>query len=331
MSKPKLWLLGVSLVTSNLLFSSIEDYYPYKVLPSASNYGNTGIIEMPNARMMPEARLRFTFSSSYPNEFTALTASPFNWFEATYRYAEIKNEKYGPAAYSGNQSLKDKGFDVKTLIKKETYFFPAIAVGLRDIAGTGLFSSEYVVSSKKIGNFDLSLGVGWGILGTANNLTNPLNSIHEGFKMRNSTSAQGGEFSFKDWFSGNAALFGGIEYDLPKKGLRLKLEYDTSNPDIRKKVEKVKSRLNLGFDYSFSDSLSFSSSFERGSQFRVSFKLKGNFLTDTITKPKPKTVQKLNSKQKNKIKEDKLNNFNSDGYYFSPEDSSENSPVFLRD
>tara|TARA_Y100000748_G_scaffold222974_1_gene187625 strand:- start:1026 stop:3149 length:2124 start_codon:yes stop_codon:yes gene_type:complete len=304
MSKPKLWLLGVSLVTSNLLFSSIEDYYPYKVLPSASNYGNTGIIEMPNARMMPEARLRFTFSSSYPNEFTALTASPFNWFEATYRYAEIKNEKYGPAAYSGNQSLKDKGFDVKTLIKKETYFFPAIAVGLRDIAGTGLFSSEYVVSSKKIGNFDLSLGVGWGILGTANNLTNPLNSIHEGFKMRNSTSAQGGEFSFKDWFSGNAALFGGIEYDLPKKGLRLKLEYDTSNPDIRKKVEKVKSRLNLGFDYSFSDSLSFSSSFERGSQFRVSFKLKGNFLTDTITKPKPKTVQKLNSKQKNKIKED---------------------------
>ena len=33
----------------------------------------------------------------------------------------------------------------------------------------------------------------------------------------------------------------------------------------------------------------------------------------------------------NKIKEDKLNNFNSDGYYFSPEESSENSPVFLRD
>ena len=34
---------------------------------------------------------------------------------------------------------------------------------------------------------------------------------------------------------------------------------------------------------------------------------------------------------KNKIKEDKLNNFNSDGYYFSPEESSKNSPVFLRD
>ena len=66
---------------------------------------------MPNARMMPEASLRFFSSSSFPHEFTSLTASPFNWLEATYRYVEIKNQLYGPVAYSGNQSLKDKGFD----------------------------------------------------------------------------------------------------------------------------------------------------------------------------------------------------------------------------
>ena len=40
---------------------------------------------------MDEASLRFNFSSSFPNEFTSLTASPFPWFEATYRYVEIKN------------------------------------------------------------------------------------------------------------------------------------------------------------------------------------------------------------------------------------------------
>ena len=34
---------------------------------------------------------------------------------------------------------------------------------------------------------------------------------------------------------------------------------------------------------------------------------------------------------KNKIKEEKIRNFNIDGYYYSKEDSSENSPVFLRD
>jgi len=304
MSKPKYWLIGVCLVTSNFLFSSIEDYFPYKVEPSASNYGNTGIIEMPNARMMPEAQLRFNFSSSYPYEFTSLTASPFKWLEATYRYTEIKTELYGPSQYSGNQTLKDKGFDLKALVNKETYFLPAISIGLRDIAGTGMFSSEYIVSSKKLGNLDLSVGLGWGILGTDNNFSNPLNSFHEGFKTRDDSLGQGGTFSFKNWFSGNTAIFGGIEYDLPKTGLRLKLEYDTSNPDDRNTVDDLKSRFNLGFNYSFSENLSFSSSYERGSKFRIAFKLKGNFLNDTIPKPRPKTVQNLDEDQKSKIRED---------------------------
>ena len=304
MSKPKKWLISAGLFTSGFLFSSIDDYYPYKVIPSASNYGNTGIIEMPNARMMPEAQLRFNFSSSYPHEFTSLTASPFSWFEATYRYTEIKNKKYGPAAYSGNQTLKDKGFDIKALLRKETYLLPAVSIGLRDIAGTGLFSSEYLVSSKKFGEFDLSIGVGWGVLGTDNNFSNPLNSLDDSFKNRNDSLGQGGSFSFKNWFSGNAAIFGGLEYDLPKRGLRFKLEYDTSNPDERAVVDEVKSRFNFGLDYSFSDNLSLSSTFERGSQFRLSFKLKGNFLKDTIRKPSPKTVQNLNTDQKNRILED---------------------------
>ena len=103
----------VCLSISQTLYSSIEEYFPYSVKPNASNYGNTGLIEIPTARIMDEGSLRFSFSSSWPNEYTALTASPFSWLEATYRYAEIKNQKYGPFGYSGNQSLKDKGFDVK--------------------------------------------------------------------------------------------------------------------------------------------------------------------------------------------------------------------------
>ena len=256
---------------------------------------------MPNARIMPEASLRFNFSASYPNEFTSLTATPFNWLEATYRYAEIKNERYGPSRYSGNQTLKDKGFDIKARILKESYLMPAVALGLRDIAGTGLFSSEYIVSSKKFRFLDLSIGIGWGALGTDNNISNPFENFGDSFRFRNDSLGQGGSFSLKDWFSGPASLFGGIEYDLPKKGLRLKVEYDTSNPDSFKRVEKVSSRINFGLNYSLSENLNISTSFERGSQFRVSFKLKGNFLEDTIPKPRPKTVQKLNENQKNRI------------------------------
>ena len=305
MLKNKLLLTGVCLLASYASKASIDDYYPYKVLPSASNYGNTGILEMPNARMMQEGQLRWNFSASYPNEFTTLTASPFNWLEATYRYTEIKNEKYGPSGYSGNQTLKDKGFDIKALIKKETYYFPAIALGLRDIAGSGDFSSEYLVGTKKYGKLDLTLGLGWGVLGTDNNIGNPLKSIREGFGTRNDTSDLGGSFTVKNWFSGKTALFGGIEYDIPKRGLRLKMEYDTSNPDFYEKVSKVHSRFNVGVDYSLSENLNITTAFERGSQFRVSFKLTGNFLNDSIPKPKPKKVAKLNKQQQENVKNNK--------------------------
>ena len=125
---------------SQPLFSNIEEYFRYSVSPNASNYGNTGLLETPTARFNEEASLSFSFSSSFPHEYTALSASPFKWFEATYRYTEIKNKKYGPSAYSGNQTLKDKGFDVKIRLKEEGSYFPAVAFGLRDLAGTGNFS-----------------------------------------------------------------------------------------------------------------------------------------------------------------------------------------------
>ena len=58
-----------------------------------------------------------------------MTASPFSWFEATYRYAEIKNLLYGPSSFSGNQTLKDKGFDVKFHLIRESYLLPSVAIG----------------------------------------------------------------------------------------------------------------------------------------------------------------------------------------------------------
>ena len=38
---------------------------------------------------------------------------------------------------------------------------PAVAVGARDILGTGAWEAEYVVASKGWGRFDVSVGLGW--------------------------------------------------------------------------------------------------------------------------------------------------------------------------
>ena len=280
---------------------SIEDYYKYKVFPSASNYGNTGIIEIPNARFEKEASLRFHFSGSSPFEYTAITATPFSWLEATYRYSEIKNRKYGPSSYSGNQSFKDKGFDLKIGLIDERIYFPSLAVGIRDIAGTGLFSSEYLVTSKKMGNFDLSLGLGWGVLGKEAGWSNPFERIDENFKSRDKEVGQGGEFSYKQWFSGETSIIGGLEYDLRRYGLRLKVEYDTSEPDTLPnaagKSFPINSRFNYGLTYFLSDSLNLSASYERGNQIRIGFSLRGNFYRDTVKKPGPKNVVRLNKDQ----------------------------------
>ena len=143
--------------------------------------------------------------------------------------------------------------------------------------------------------------MGWGLLGKDNNISNPLFNIHDNFRFRNSTSSQGGEFSFKNWFSGQTALFGGLEYQLKKYGLRFKLEYDTSRLDLLPNGTllplPVDSKINAGVTFSPNDNLSLTASYERGNEFRVSFSIKGNFLEDTIPKPPPKNVVQLSPEQ----------------------------------
>lgn len=305
MKKDRIYLFSFCLLFLNPIYADIDSYFKKPITTSSSNYGETGIIEIPNARFMQPASMRFSYSSSYPYEYTSLTATPFEWMEATYRYAEIENRLYGPSSYSGNQSLKDKGFDFKFRLLKERNFLPQVALGLRDIAGTGAFSSEYIVGSKKIGNIDLSFGYGWGLLGREGSVANPFSSLSDNFKIRNALSSQGGTITFKNWFSGPTSLLGGIEYDLKKYGLKIKLEYDTTSPDLASNHLDVDSRFNIGLDYHFSDSLKFGTSFERGNQFRLNFRIEGNFLKDTVSKPKPKNVLKLSDEQQENIKADK--------------------------
>ena len=282
-------------------FGNIDEYFLHPIKSSASNFGNTGLYETPNARFMGPASLRINFSSSYPFEYTSLTATPFSWVEATYRYTEIKNKNYGQSFYSGNQSLKDKGFDLKVLIRNEERFFPAVSVGLRDIAGTGLFSSEYIVSTKRIGNFDISAGLGWGLLGSADNTSNPFKDLDDSFIDRNADQGEGGQFSFKSWFSGKTALFGGLEYDLKRYGLRFKAEYDTSKPYENGQVPyKPKTDINFGFTYHYLEWLNIGAAYERGDQFRVSFTITGDFFKDSIPKPKPKNVIKLSKERRDR-------------------------------
>ena len=200
------------------LSAALDDYlYPDKN-PSYSNYGATGLIHMPNGRLHEAGNLGFIYADFDPYKRISFIAAPFDWLEVSYEYTDIATRLYSDNfLFSRNQTLKDKGFDAKIRLLKETKFLPNLAIGFRDLAGTGLFSSEYLVMSKYYKNIDYTLGFGWGAM-NKNGFKNPLSSISNSFEIRDAENDQGrgGLLSSSNYFSGKkVGLFGGIEYFFP--------------------------------------------------------------------------------------------------------------------
>ena len=127
---------------NNYIRASIDDYiYPYSS-PSFNEYGSLGLIRMPSARFHEEGTIAFHWSKNNPYTRGSIIAYPFSWFEASYQYTDVNNALYSSVeSFSGNQTYKDKGFDVKFRLIRERDYLPQVALGIRDIAGTGGFSS----------------------------------------------------------------------------------------------------------------------------------------------------------------------------------------------
>lgn len=231
-----------------------------------SDFGGVGLMQTPSARMESEGMLSLNYSRVEPYTRIALSAQPFEWFEGVFRYTDTSTIRY-QADPSGKQSTKDKGFDLKIRLLKESSLRPEVSVGLRDIGGTSLFSGEYLVANKRWRDFDLSLGYAWGYLGKRGDIENPLGSLYDGFKVRpRGTTAQGGMVAFGSFFRGPGALFGGIQWQTPIEKLQLKLEYEGNNykNDFGGPTVKQDSPINYGATYRVSDNLSVSASWERG-------------------------------------------------------------------
>lgn len=284
------------------LYASSQDYrFPKDSYPSYSNYGTIGLVQMPNARMMPEGSLGFSWSDMDPYKRGSIVAYPFSWFEASYQYTDIGNALYSNIeAFSGKQTYKDKSFDAKFLLVKESKYIPALAVGARDIAGTGVFSSEFVVASKRIRNFDFSMGLGWGVMANNSYFTNPLSKIADRFKTRGVNEGLGGNINTDAFFAGDTGIFGGVEIYIPNsKGLRFKLEYDgidyskegfpfgeDSFKYAFRSVEPQESKINYGFVYPFNNNFSIKLSYVKGNTLSFGFSIKGNLGSKNPVIPK---------------------------------------------
>jgi len=305
-------LLAIFFIFSGYSKASIYDYlYPYQE-PGFSSYGTVGIIQMPSARLMEEGTVAVNFSQFEPYNRLSIIAYPFEWLEAIYQYTDIRNKLYSPSyAFSGNQTYKDKGIDLKIRLLRETDALPEVAIGFRDFGGTGLFSSEFLVASKYYKNSDFTIGLGWGNLANAD-YKNPFTIISQDFKNREGfqeLGGKGGEVALSSFFRGQSVgIFAGYEYFLPSiKGLRFKIEYDSTDYELEGFTSQPQdSKFNFGFTYGLNENTKFYVGFVRGNEIQLGFSLLKNFgKKDTLLSKKDnyKTVPMRDAMQK--VTEDK--------------------------
>ena len=117
---------------------------------------------MPDARIDPDGTWRIGVSKADPYlaGWTSISILPF--LEVSGRYTNIKGtSSYFQSNYWKNYGeYKDKTFDAKLVLLKESDYVPNLAVGIQDFQGTGIFNARYLAASKRFANLDVTLGSG---------------------------------------------------------------------------------------------------------------------------------------------------------------------------
>lgn len=268
---------------------------PLQKLPvSSSDWGGVGLMQTPTARMRETGHVSVTLNHSDPYTRLSVLLQPLDWLEAGFRYTDISNRDYGDVSLSGKQSYKDKSLDAKIRLLSETDRLPELSLGMRDVAGTGLFSGEYLVGSKRWQDWDFSLGLGWGYLGSRGDLGNPLGLLHDSFRDRD--QPEGGESNTGDWFKGDTSLFGGVAWHAPGLPLTLKLEYDGNDYDNEPLANRFDASLplNFGITWRLVDGVELQAALERGDTLSLGLTFYTNLARQFVDKTRDPAPVALN-------------------------------------
>ncbi|EKA7361325.1 TPA: YjbH domain-containing protein [Vibrio parahaemolyticus] len=280
--------LTLSLMAPALVWAQEMPFEAPPLRPSQTDFGGVGLMQMPTGRMAPEGEFNFSVTGSDEYLFYNVTLQLMPWLETTIRYTRVHDLPYSSSFPDVDNEYTDKGIDFKFRLWEESEYMPEIALGVRDFAGTGLFDAEFIAATKrysnsKLGTFDFTLGMGWGYLGTRDNITNPFCKASEKFCERSEEFLDsGGTTNFDRAFKGPAALFGGIEYQTLHKPLRFKLEYDgndysTDYPVVQAGVDMTPhTPWNFGVLYRLGMA-DFRLSYERGDTLVAGLTLNTNF------------------------------------------------------
>tara|TARA_Y100000768_G_scaffold302854_1_gene236746 strand:- start:5429 stop:7498 length:2070 start_codon:yes stop_codon:yes gene_type:complete len=251
-----------------------------------SEFGTSGVISIPSARMMSDGNWKYTISMDDVALMNNFSVQALPWLESTLRYTIFDPNDIG------SDYLKDRSLDAKIRLIKERKYTPEIAIGARDIIGTGTFASEYFVASKKINNFDITFGLGWGRFSDRDIYDNPIGKINSHFYQRKyySGGKLGGKFRLNSIFRGDkVGAFGGLVYSIDDYNLKLLVEYNSDEYRREKYFGTMptNSPVNYGIQWQPFSNLSLGLNYKYGEQ--VSLSLASTLKTNYIPKRKKLT------------------------------------------
>ncbi|MGR3616866.1 MAG: YjbH domain-containing protein [Paracoccaceae bacterium] len=243
---------------------------PMAQAQNLSTYGTPGLIDMPTADVLPDGHFAATSSVFRDTVRNTFVFQMLPRVYGSFRYSYLRDLD------GQNGSIYDRSFDIHFLLRKETARGPAIGLGLRDIGGTGIYGSEYVVLTKTFADrWRVTGGMGWGRLAGRNSFSNPLGAIDGRFDTRpNLDFGTGGTLSTSQWFRGPAALFGGVEYKYSEK-LSFLAEYSSDVYEVEGEANGFDADfpVNIGVNYKFENGVNLNGYYMYGSTvgFQVSY------------------------------------------------------------
>lgn len=128
-------------------------------LAEASTTGQTGLINMPSARIEEDGTLRLGESLNDPYRAIWGSVTLLPWLELSGRYTRID----GVPGFPDNPDYgyyKDKSFDAKLRLLRESRYLPDVTIGAQDFTGTQIFKASYVALNKRVWDLDFTVGYG---------------------------------------------------------------------------------------------------------------------------------------------------------------------------
>ncbi len=247
----------------------------------SSDLGTVGLIDIPSARMMNDGDLNFSFNTQKIANSANISYQAFPWLETTFRYTIFNPDNPNRNSIYPD-GLNDRSYAVKFKILEEKRYIPQLAIGIRDLLGTGAWGSEYVVASKKISNFDINIGLGWGRLAERQSFKNPMSILSNKFESRLNNDEivgglNGGKLRSSSFFSGDkVGIFGGISYKFDRLNTEFLLEYNSDSYARERRLGTIKdaSPISIGMKWYPSKNLIFGVSYQQNNQVGLSLSSK---------------------------------------------------------